>query len=435
MSLLSLLPIMIASAGTYFLFKLRFFFIAHPLKTGKCMIDSVKRPGAFRALMLALAGTLGVGNIVGVAFGISVGGAGSLFWMVISGVFAAVIKYCEAALASSFNSSDRGGMMFVLKASFCNTGHALGVIYSCMGVGLAFFMGAALQSKAAVDSANIALGIPPFATSLFFTVLVAVVILSGTKKITMVTSYLIPLTTIIYIFMSLLVIFCNFSRLPGVINEILSSAFTPNGAVGGVLGCILSSSVRTGFLRGMLSNEAGAGTSAMAQTTSHGTHPSETGLLGMCEVFFDTVLLCSLTGISVLVALPELDFWDSGTEIVSVAFSSALGTYAAVFLFVVLFSFAFSTVICWYFYGSVCLEFLFDKRESNSFNAFFLLFCLIGFMLSDSLLIAVSDYFLFFMTVLTLICLIKNSERIKSLSENSGLLKKSDMGKWSNTEG
>ena len=423
MLIISFLPILIIVIGGYFLMKLRFFFILHPIKTAGKIKRSMKSKEARHSLSLALAGTLGVGNIVGVAYGISVGGAGSLFWIFVSSFFAAVIKYAESTLAADNISFGYGGMNYVMEKSFCSFGRILGILYSLFCLFLSFTMGTSLQVNSVTSTLSAEKKSCAQVVLLIFFILVFFVIVGGAKKIERVTAKLIPLSTIIYIILCLGVIFSNFEKLPEVLVRIVKEAFGFRSGIGGVSAFLAINSMREGFARGLLSNEAGAGTSAMAETRS-GKSPCETGLFGICEVFFDTVLLCSLTGLAILTSSVGIG-QKRGIEIVSSAFFSVFGKFGTYTLFLLIFSFAFSTVICWYYYGISSSQYLFGKRGRCAYTFLFLFSILLADRFSAALIIFSSDVLLFFMTLFTSLTLIKKSERILRLSEK--LLKNSDV--------
>ena len=429
MSVTDMLPLIITFIGGFFLIRLRFFFIANPKAVIKRINNTVKDKSSRKSLALALAGTLGVGNIVGVAYGISVGGAGSLFWIFISGFFASVIKYAESSLAADMLVRGRGGMMYVISASFNKCGKFLGTLYAFLCLLLSFSMGASLQSRSAVSAARRLIKINPAILALVFAVLCVAVVFGGAKKIENATSVLIPLSTIIYITICVFVIVTNIDNMPDVLSKIISEAFDFTSAAGGVSGFLISKSLKEGYSRGLLSNEAGAGTSAMAQTRSKSLVPSDVGLLGAAEVFFDTSLLCMLTGFAVLSSDSGAPLGEDGMEIVLSAVRASVGVFFEYTVILLVVAFAYSTVICWYYYGRECVEYLFADRGGRVFFIVFILFSFISFIIPESTLIRVTDVILFIMSLLTVSALIKNSERIVTLSEENGLLKKSDRGK------
>lgn len=419
MNILSFLPIIIVSSGLFLLVKLRFFFIVHPIKTLTHLGRAVTKKDAFSSLCLSLAGTLGVGNIVGVAFGISVGGAGSVFWLFLSSVFSLIIKFSEVALSADMKLSS-GGMTEAIEKSF-KSGRTPATVYAALCLLLSLTMGASLQSRSAVES--LAPHGNALVPSIIFSGLVALAVIGGARRIEKISAYLIPLATLIYIVLTLAVIIIYRERLPLVFKAIIKDALTPKSALGGIGAFTIISKMREGFSRGLLSNEAGAGTSAFAHARNDST-PVSAGLVGMCEVIFDTVILCMLTALAVLLAVPSPENYSSGLDIVMTALKP-LGTFSGPALSVCIFLFAFSTVICWYYYGLCSLSYL-TKRGKRAFTCVFILAAFFGSLTPIAPLIVLSDYLLFFLSLISLSALIKNSDRLVYLSENEGLLKKSD---------
>ena len=419
MNFLTLLPILIVLTGSFLLVKLRFFFIFSPKKTLNCLRRALREKGALSALWLSLAGTLGVGNIVGVAFGIAVGGAGSVFWLFISAFFSSVLKYSECLISTDAKRDGSFGMANVLKKCF----RPFSPVYSALCILLSLTMGTALQAKAMSESAACILGNEKIGviSAFIFTLFTLLALRKGGEKIAKITAYIIPLSTIIYIFLTFSIIFANSSRLLEVIKLIISDAFSIRAGTGGVMAFLTSRGLKEGFSRGLLSNEAGAGTSTLAHAKNCGT-PVSSGLVSMLEVFFDTTLLCTLTALAVLLSVDSLDAYSSGIEIIVACFSP-LGPPALFLLFFSIASFAFSTVICWYYYGKTSLSFLTDKW-SGVYLTLFLSSVLSGTFVSSEILIVISDYLLFFLSVLSLFALIKNSDRLRYLSESEGLITK-----------
>ncbi len=422
MSLLNLLPLVIFFTAIFLFFKLDFLFLKHPVRCFKIFKNSFSNRGSFRALMLSLAGTLGVGNIIGVAFGISVGGAGSVFWLIISAFFSMIIKYAEATIALDSKGEDGGGMMYVIKKTFPEKLSSLSYVYAVLCLILSLTMGAALQSRSAAECFFGEDIIFSIFIAAFFTITVAVAIFGGAEKIEKLTAYVIPLAALIYIILASFLIFKNSNELPGAVKNIFSSAFTFRSAVGGISGYIIILSVREGFCRGLLSNEAGAGTSSMAHSRNDTKKPAEAGILGICEVFIDTVILCPLTALAVLCAVPDTSVYKSGMEIIFAAFSP-LGEAPRLLLSLCIVLFAYSTIICWYFYGSLSFKFIF-KKQHKCFDFFFLTAVFIGSLTNSSYLIRISDYLLFFMSIISISTVIKSSDRIRYLSEDLGIITK-----------
>ena len=419
------LPIMLAAVGSYFLIKLRFFFILHPLTTTSRGIRAIKDKRAFRSFSLALAGTLGVGNVFGVAIGIIIGGAGSLFWLFVSMFFAMVIKYAEVVITSDnlYHDTDtHGGIYYVIKTSFTRCGKFFSSVYSLSVLGLSLVMGAALQADAVCESALATATVPRLSLSLFFVLMTASAIIGGAKKIEKITAVIIPLTTIIYILITSCIVFVNFDGITVVVRKIFDSAFSFGSALGGWIGFLMSAPLREGFARGILSNEAGAGTSSIAHSRSGVLSPASAGILGIFEVWFDTGLLCMLTGFSILLSVPDPGAFDSGMALVTFAVGNLFGTAGKCTVLFSVFAFAFATIVCWYYYGSEAWGTLFGKKKRAAFAPLFLLFVFLGCYTDSMTLISITDALMLVATILSLSALIKNSDRIKALSENGGVM-------------
>ena len=429
MSVLDFLPLLLFIAGGIFLFRLRFFFIRHPVRTARCIIDITREREARHSLFLALAGTLGVGNIVGVAHAIIVGGIGSIFWIFISAFFAGAIKYAESALSAIEREGCVGGMMYVMRRSLGGIGVPVSIIYAVLCLSLSLTMGSALQSQSAVLSGSYCFGISPVYLSLLFSFFVLLTLIIGSRRLERVTAVVIPMSTVIYIFLCGFVIFANITELPSAILSVISSAFTFHSALGGVSGFFISSAMREGFSAGLLSNEAGSGTSAMAEVRAGNIPSADVGLLGLCEVFFDTMLLCVLTGFAIILSGVDIQSFSDGISLVYAVFSHSLGRIGGIILFLLILAFAYSTVICWYYYGRLSLGFLTRGKFSLLFAILFLALSLFGFLIPNGALISISNYTLSIMTVLTVLTLIKKSERIFHLSESIIKLKNSNMRK------
>ena len=410
-----LIPILVTLVGFFLLFKLRFFFILHPVKTLMEFLSAARDRSARRALFLALAGTLGVGNIFGVAAGIMIGGEGSVLWLFLSGVFAMVIKYSETLLV--FDTPERrGGMSAALSSIFPSLSRLLPQIYALLTVALSLFMGSAMQSAAVIDVAEKTPSAQPVFTAAVLVALLLPLTFGNANKIENLTEIIIPLTTIIYIFMSFCVIFANLSEIPLAIFRIFRSAFSAEAIVGGGLSSISLIAIKEGFARGILSNEAGVGTSALGHSRSGERTPRVAGLFGMCEVFFDTTLLCTLTAFVILLSVEDISAFSTPMSLVTAAFTASLGDFSGYVLLALIFAFAYSTVICWYSYGSECAALYFPATKPI-FPPTFALFILLSAYLSPSLLISATDVILLFMSIITLSAIIKKSNRIAELSK------------------
>ncbi|MBO7195705.1 MAG: alanine:cation symporter family protein [Clostridia bacterium] len=403
------LPIIVTLAGLYLLIKFRFFFVRHPIRTAKSFISALSDRDTRRSFFLALAGTLGVGNIFGVAAGIMIGGPGSIFWLFLSGIFSMIIKYAETLLV--FDSGiERGGMSAVFKRIFGKAGHSMSILYALLTLFLSLSMGSAMQSAAVIDVARQGLSVHPITSLVILVVLLIPCIAGRSEKIESITEIVIPMTTIIYILMCFAVIFINFTRIHDVINLIISSAFSFRSAAGGMTFLM----VKEGFARGILSNEAGAGTSAMAHSRSRNRSSHTAGLFAMSEVFFDSTLLCTLTGISILLSVPDLNDFKTPMALVNAAFSG-IGKGASSLLPFIILAFAYSTLICWYYYGSECVGIHFPLFK-RVYPIAFLLTVIFSAFISSTLMISVIDILLLFMTLMTLSAILKQSSRLACVS-------------------
>lgn len=417
MNISLLCPILVLTVGTYLLFKLKFFFIFRSQKTAKAFIKSQKSPESRRALFLALAGTLGVGNIFGVAAGIIYGGAGSVFWLAVSALFSSVLKYAECALAFDTLDGDGGGMHLVILKTFGSLGRPLSLVYAASCTLIALFMGGAMQSSAAVNAYSSLLQKSPTLPSIIFALLVFVGILGGGRKIEKVTEKVIPLTMIVYIFLCFAAIFANFASFGKVISLIIREALKPRSAAFGIGMHIFLKQFSEGFCRGILSNEAGCGTSSLAHARASERTPFSAGLSGMCEVFFDTSLLCILTALAILCSVASPSEYSSPMSLVSDSIGKTLGTFSGALLILTVASFAYSTAVCWFYYGTVTSSYLAPKFGNYIFSPLFFAFLVFGVNIPSRTLIEVTDVLLLTLCLLTTSALIKNRDRIIEITE------------------
>lgn len=410
MSLLSFLPLMIVLTGGYLLIKLRFFYILHPIRTLKFTFKGQKSRESITSLILALAGTLGVGNIVGVAWGIYRGGAGSVFWLAVSAVFSSAIKYAEVTLSAKHRTGF--GIISVIDGG--KQPNVLSKSYAALAVALSFAMGSLLQADAVASGAS-SFKLRVIIIPAVF-VFVASVCLLGKERIKKAVAIVIPLATLLYTGMCLLVIFREYQRLPTVIYEIVSSAFNLSAVSGGVSAFIISSGIKEGFARGLLSNEAGAGTSSFSHTSHaqddgsdfcNDENAKRAGIYGIFEVVFDTLLLCPLTALVILLADYDKNFKGSLSEISDI-FERYIGRGAPLMLLLAVVAFAASTTLCWYYYGKVSLSYLTGKRYASLFSTLFILSFAAGLIFRISILLYINDIILFILSAITLYTVIKN---------------------------
>ncbi len=403
------------AVGLFFIFRLRFFFILHPVKIGKKITAALRDRTMRRSLCLALAGTLGVGNIYGVALGIILGGEGSLFWLFVSSFFAMAIKYSESFIAVKIGVSG-SGMMPAIRQSFRKIGKPLAYLYCLFMLLLALFMGAFIQSESLVSSAHFLFPIKKIYIALAFALSIIFVVFGGGEKIKSTAAFAIPLATVFYVLICLFVIIKNCASLPSVTVKILTSAFSFKSAFGGTVPtCFVAFS--QGFCRGLLSNEAGTGTSAMAHSEVQ-KDPVNAGLFGILEIIFDTNLLCILTGLVILlVGSPSPA--DTPMSLVFRSFFVSLGKFSLFPLLFCIFLFAHSTVICWYYYGRKCLSYLGAEKLKIPFLIAFVLFLLMPSFSSGYFAVFAADMLLFLMSIISLSCLAVNSKTTSESTKNT----------------
>ncbi|MBD3271707.1 MAG: amino acid carrier protein [Elusimicrobia bacterium] len=316
----------------------------------------------FQALMTALAATVGTGNIIGVATAIYFGGPGALFWMWITGLIGMVLKYSESLLAVKYRIQDErgeycGGPMYYLEKALKLKW--LGVFFAVATAIAAFGIGNMVQAHAIAHTIQEAFGIVPAVTGIVCAVLTMLVIIGGIKSIAKVTSFLVPFMIVIYITGCVTVIAVNLHKVPGVLMMVMQAAFTGQAARGSIIGLAVIYTMRYGFARGVFSNESGMGSAPIAAAAARCSHPVSQALVSMTQTFIDTLIVCSLTGLSILVT--DVHTTGVSAEIMTAqAFNSIFGEpMGARIIAAAIGLFAFSTIIGWYYYGEKGIEYLF----------------------------------------------------------------------------
>ena len=408
------------TVGAVFLFRLRFFFIFHPLRCISRTVGLLSDRSHRRSLLLALAGTLGVGNIYGVALGIMLGGEGSVFWLFVSSFFAMAVKYSESTLAVSSGSCG-SGMMIPIERSFGKVGKPAALLYCIAMLFLSLFMGGFIQADSFITSAIYLLPIAKIFASLAFLIPVILVISGGGRKIKNATEALIPIATVFYVAISLIVIIKDAATLSSVISRVITSALAPTSMLFGCIPVISYAAISQGFARGLLSNEAGAGSSAMAHSEGD-IDPLDAGLFGILEILFDTNLLCTLTALVILCEVENPTSAPSPMALVFSAFRSGAGEWALIPLLFSILLFAYSTVICWYYYGLRTLAYLHLERSAFIYAIAFCIFLFAPSFFGSIGVVYVSDSLLFIMSALTLFSLLKNRKTIEKITVISGLV-------------
>ncbi|GEM_PF-3459597 len=426
----------IMGVGLYFLFRLRAFFIFHPIATVRRWWKGQKsgRREALGTLSVALAGTLGVGNVTGVAFCLLRGGAGSAFWMLISAAFAAALKFAESAVTVADRQDHKrriGGMPYVIKNTLRHGGF-LSSVYALLCLGAAFSMGAALQARAITETAQRLFDVPILPITTLVTALSVFLVRGGKKKIIKASEILVPLATFLYTALCFGVLLHNRHSLPGVFSTVLRDAFSLSSAAYGVGAFTAMKSVFrcafAGISAGLLSNESGAGTSTLAHGGNLSSSPSEEGILGTFEILVDTVFLCSLTSVTLLSG-GALSSSETAMALIDNTFSAVYGDVFRLPFFLSVFIFALATVICWFSYGEECRVFLFGKAHRGVYFLAFSVAVFFGGFLPTEKCIPLSDAFLSLLSVLCLLTLLKSGDTVKALAQKDGFLKKSEKSK------
>ena len=336
----------------------------------------------FQALCTALAATVGTGNIAGVAGAIAIGGPGSIFWMWISALLGMVLKYAEAVLAVRFAQRDSAGNtvsgpMYMIRYGMGISWNWLACMYCIFGVIAAFGIGNATQINAVISGIRSAISSLDVTPSKYLDVIVAVVaagiiaiaLLGGAKRVGGVAELLVPFAAVAYIVMCFGVLVVRAERIPEAFTAILSGAFSPNALTGGAIGSAFIS-LRTGISRGVFTNEAGMGTASIAHGGAKVRHPAEQGLMGIIEVFLDTIVICTLTALVILCSGILIPYGtDEGATLTARAFSQVYGQWSSIPLALFLCLFAFATMLGWGLYGVRCAQYLLGDRFVKCFIA------------------------------------------------------------------
>ena len=415
--------------------QVRKFGVAMKNTIGKIFDKTQARDGSmspFQAVCTALAGTVGTGNIAGVAGAIALGGPGAIFWMWCSAFLGMCTKFSEVTLAIHFREKNKNGEyvgrpMYYIKNGLSKKWHFLAVFYAVFGVLTVFGTGNATQVNTIVSSVNTALmnfnilkGEPNSNVNLIFGIfiaaLVAMVLLGGIKRIGQVSEKLVPFMAVLYVILALGVIILNIQRVPGVFAQIVSGAFTPRAATGGIIGSMFLS-MKRGVSRGIFSNEAGLGTGSIAHACADTDNAVHQGMFGIFEVFMDTIVICTLTGLVILLAAPNISYGQAaGAELTISGFTATYGGWVSILTAIAMCCFAFSTIIGWGLYGSRCIEFLGGEKFVRPFLVVYSFVSIVGATMNLGLLWDISDTFNGLMAVPNLIALLMLSGHVKKLA-------------------
>ena len=375
----------------------------------------------FQAVCTALAGTVGTGNIAGVAGAIAIGGPGAVFWMWISALLGMCTKFSEVTLAVHFREKNAvgdwvGGPMYYIKNGLKKHWHWLAFLFALFGVLTVFGTGNATQVNTittAIDSALLNFNIIPESSTkvvnpvigIIVAILVAMILLGGVKRIGRVTERLIPFMALLYIVLAFGVIILNIDRVPGVFHSIIDGAFHPASVTGGIVGSFFLS-MKKGVARGIFSNEAGLGTGSIAHACADTGEPVKQGMFGIFEVFSDTMLICTLTAMVILCSgIPVGYGADAGAELTISGFTATYGNWVSIFTAIALCCFAFSTIIGWGLYGSRCMEYLSSEKWVKPFMVVYALVAIVGATMDLGMLWNIAETFNGLMAIPNLIAL------------------------------
>lgn len=404
----------------------------------------------FQALMTSLAATIGTGNIAGVATAMAVGGPGSIFWMWITAAFGGATKFGEALLAIKYRITNEkgeksGGPMYYasrgMEDRYGGNWKWLGWAFALFGFIASFGIGNMVQSNSVAASLHTSIGLPPYISGIIIALATGLVIVGGIKSIANVTEKIVPAMAIIYIVGALIVLISNASAIPTAFGLIFSNAFNASAVGGGLIGTV----IRMGVARGVFSNEAGLGSAPIAHAASRNDDPVKQGIIGSLGSFIDTLVVCTMTALVILVSGlitigndglmsipidPTTGETLTGASLTTTAFSQSLPGIGSFIVSFGLVFFAFSTILGWFYYGSKCLEYIAGVKAVNIYKWLWIFLCFVGSTTSIGIVWDLSDAFNGLMAVPNLIALLGLSPLIfKMLKEYEAGSKENDLAK------
>lgn len=421
--------ILMISIGIYFTIRLKFFQVRKFKSVIKETIGNIfdksekSKDGIspFKSATTALAGTIGTGNIVGVSTALVSGGVGAVFWMWVSSFFGMMTKYAEIVLALHYRQrNDKGeivgGPMYYIEKGLGQKW--LAILFSIFCAIAGFGIGNMTQINSMSESLNIAFGVDKLVVGIVVAVVVGLVIIGGVKRISNVTATIIPVFGILYIVGALVVIFVNIEQIPNAFLQIFKQAFNFQSVGGGVFGYGIMKSMQYGFSRGVFSNEAGLGSAPIAHSASNAKTEVHQGLWGIFEVFFDTIVMCTLTAL-VIITSGVLDSGLNGANLTTVAFSKVFGDSAFIILSVSISLFAFATLIGWCYYGEKSVEYLFKNSKSAVliYRFIYIILIVVGAVMQLDLVWNISDTMNGFMAIPNLVALVCLSKKVITITK------------------
>ncbi len=391
---------LLLGTGIYFTYKLRFIQLRQLKLAFKCMFKKESQKegdvSSFQALCTALSSTIGTGNIVGVATAIAAGGPGALFWMWLSAFFGMATKYAEGLLAIVYRIKDEnhemaGGPMYYLERGLNN--RLLAKLFAFFGVCVALLgIGTFTQVKSITDALTITFHIPPFVTSIVLTAIIAYITIGGIKRIARVAKKIIPMMCVLYIGGVILILISHLALIPEVIRIVFVSAFHPEAIFGGGVGITMVTAMQKGISRGIFSNESGLGSAPIASAAAKTDSCVEQGLVSMTGTFIDTIVVCTMTGLAILLTNAHLTGLE-GAAMTTYAFENGLfipliGKYI---VNIGLVFFAFTTIIGWNYYGERCMYYLKGLKAIPMYRLIFIVFIAIGPFMSLQFIFILAD--------------------------------------------
>ena len=380
------LLILLVGTGIYLTIRLGLLQVARLPKAFQLIFTKDKGHGdvsSFAALCTALAATVGTGNIIGVATAIKVGGPGALFWMWMAAFFGMATKYAEGLLAIKYRTKDAngavaGGPMHYILLGMGEKWRPLAIFFALAGVLVALLgIGTFTQVNSITESIQNTAQVDPAITALILSIFVGIAVFGGLKSISKVSTAVVPFMAIVYILGTLTVILFNIEKIPATLALIFTSAFSPTAAVGGFAGASIRMAIQNGVARGVFSNESGLGSAPIAAAAAKTNEPVEQGLISMTGTFIDTLIICTLTGLTILVT----GVWSgdlNGVALTQSAFSTVFSYFGPSLLTIFLVLFAFTTILGWNYYGERCFEFLFGVRFIWLYRVVFVVMVLLG---------------------------------------------------------
>ncbi len=379
--------VLILGTGFYLMSGLRFMPLRHIAYGFRMLWQGRKETGEgdiapFKALMTSLAATIGTGNIAGVATAIFLGGPGALFWMWCTALVGMATKYAEAVLAVHYRETDAkgnhiGGPMFYIKNGLKKHWAWLGTAFAVFGALAGFGIGNTIQANSVADALNSKFGVSHLLTGIVMASFAGLVLVGGIKRIADVAGKLVPFMAIAYVAASLVVLATYASGIPAAFSLIFTHAFTPVAATGGFAGAAVWAAIRFGVARGIFSNEAGLGSAPIAHAAAATDSPVRQGSIAMLGTFIDTLIICTMTGL-VIIVTGAWTSGETGATLSSLAFETALPGVGGYIVTLGLSIFAFTTLLGWSFYGEKCVEYLFGVRSIVPFRVLWIIAIPIG---------------------------------------------------------